>query len=100
MNRNQTPATISSLTFKVRGKPTVPVLSVADAAHKWEQYRMAQIIAGGGGCSQIGNGGIVREGGKIIARISYNGRIWDYAQRRLGSERSAGFALAQSTETD
>ncbi len=68
------------LTFKIHRKPAVPVLSVADAAAKWDAYRMAEMENGGGGCSEIGNGGIVRAGKQIVARISYNGRIWEGAQ--------------------
>lgn len=70
-----------TLLFKIHGKPSVPVLSVADAAAKWEKYRMAEMETGGGGCSQIGNGGTVYgtkngRGCHVVARISYNGRIW------------------------
>lgn len=60
-------------TFKVHGKPAVQVQSVEDAAAKWSQYRDRTEA----GCSEIGNGGIVREDGKIVARVSYNGRIWN-----------------------
>jgi hypothetical protein len=70
-------ANAQSLMFKIKGKPAVPVISVADAAKKWDDYRMASMMQGGGGCSQIGNGGIVRDGKKIVAKISYNGRIWE-----------------------
>lgn len=66
-----------SLTFKMSRKPAVAVASVADAAAKWAAYRMACIMNGGGGYSQIGNGGTVYEGKKAVAKISYNGRIWE-----------------------
>lgn len=69
---------VEGLTFKIHRKPAVPVASVADAAAKWCIYR--ETLAQSGeeyGCSQIGNGGIVRQGKKIVARISYNGRIWE-----------------------
>lgn len=66
-----------NLTFKMHRKPAVPVVSVADAAKKWEDYRMACIVAGEGGVSHIGNGGTVYEGKKAVAKISYNGRIWE-----------------------
>ena len=71
MNLQTTP----SLTFKISGKPRVPVLSVADAAAKWGAYRDQS----GGGVSEIGNGGIVRDGEKIVAKVSYNGRILERA---------------------
>ena len=69
----------SGLTFKIDGKPAVTVLSVADAAAKWRQYRDET----GEGVSVLGNGGIVRDGKRIVARVSYNGRIWDEPQREL-----------------
>lgn len=84
-------------TFKVRGKPAVAVLSVADAAAKWCLYREES----GEGCSTIGNGGVVRHGKKAVAWISYNGKIWDHnpndvrrhyaeeAQRLTNAEESA-----------
>lgn len=66
-------------TVKFRGK-TYPVESVEAAAAKWDEFRMAAMIAGGGGCSQIGNGVTVRDvDGKIVAKVSYNGRIWPVA---------------------
>ena len=68
--------TVESLTFKIHGKQAVPVLSVEDAAEKWNKYRLT-MGAQGFGCSDIGNGGIVRSGKTIIAKISYNGRVRD-----------------------
>lgn len=72
---------VEVFTFKINRKPAVQVASVEDAAAKWDAYRMAEIYNGGGGCSEIGNGGIVRQGKKIVARISYNGRIWEGSQK-------------------
>ena len=69
----------SNLTFKIDGKPTVAVLSVADAAAKWSKYRDELTE----GVSKIGNGGIVRDGKRIIARVSYNGRIWDEPRKAV-----------------
>ena len=68
---------IEGLTFKIHRKPAVPVASVADAAAKWNAYlhALAQNMEECG-CSHVGNGGIVRDGKKIVAKISYNGRIW------------------------
>ena len=67
-----------TLLFKMHRKPAVPVLSVADAAAKWAQYRDASME----GVSKLGNGGTVYgtkngRGCHVIARISYNGRIWE-----------------------
>ena len=70
------------LTFKIHRKPAVPVLSVADAAAKWAQYRDES----GEGCSTLGNGGVVRQGKKAIAWISYNGKIWDSTGAISGNE--------------
>ena len=69
---------VEGLTFKIHRKPAVPVASVADAAAKWNAYlsALAQNMEDYG-CSKVGNGGIVRQGKKIVARISYNGRIWE-----------------------
>lgn len=64
------------LTVKYRGK-TYPVESVEAAAAKWEEFRHAAICAGGGGVSEIGNGvAVCDESGAIVAKVSYNGRIW------------------------
>jgi len=59
------------LTVKFKGQ-TYPVASIKDAADQWDAFRMAS----NEGCSKIGNGLTVRDGGKIVAKISYNGRIW------------------------
>ena len=48
--------------------------SIKELAQKW--YDLA--LASGEGCSVIGNGGnVLDDNGKRIARISYNGRIWE-----------------------
>ena len=47
--------------------------SIKDAADKWNKF----VDASQGGVSQVGNGVIIREDGKPVARVSYNGRIWD-----------------------
>lgn len=65
---NVTPAA-PALTFKIHGKPAIPVLSFRDAADKWNRYVMECMKAGGGGCSQVGNGGVIRDGGKIVAKV-------------------------------
>ena len=75
IHRRMSMLTIHSLQFKVHGKPAVPVESVEDAAEKWNRYRLA-MGAQGLGCSDIGNGGVVRSGNDVVAKISYNGRIW------------------------
>lgn len=65
-----------SLSVKYHGK-TYPVASLADAAAKWDAFRFAAACAGDG-CSKVGNGVTVRNGaGKIVAKVSYNGRLWN-----------------------
>ena len=68
-----THATPRPLMYICFGKKRYEVVSVEDAATKWNAFRDASYA----GVSDIGNGVIVRDSnGKHIARISYNGRIW------------------------
>ena len=83
----------SGLTFKIHRKPAVPVASVADAAAKWSQYRDETMK----GVSQIGNGGIVRDGKRIVARVSYNGRIWEERQSMLDPATNWPFAYEKAS---
>lgn len=70
-------------TVKFRGK-TYPVESVEAAAAKWDEFRDTAIRAGGGGVSEIGNGLAVRdEHGALVAKVSYNGRVWPVAAPAL-----------------
>jgi 2'-5' RNA ligase len=56
------------------GSKRHPVESVADAQAKWTEFRDKS----GAGVSQVGNGvRVTDETGKLVARISYNGRVWD-----------------------
>lgn len=66
--------------FVVRGRDRLPVDSVEDAATKWEEFRDAveDEGPGAGGVSTLGNGlRVERADGTEVARISYNGRIWN-----------------------
>jgi len=65
------------LTFKIARHPAAIVESIADARAKWNEFVRRESEMGGGGCSEVGNGGIVRQGKRIVAKISYNGRVWD-----------------------
>ena len=50
--------------------------SVQELAQKW--YTL--MLASGEGVSTLGNGGnVLDDNGKRIAKISYNGRIWEGA---------------------
>lgn len=60
-----------SVTF---GGRTFKVESLNDAQAKWIEFRDRT----GAGVSSIGNGVRVTDGaGRFVARISYNGRVWD-----------------------
>ncbi len=71
-------------TFKIAKHAPVAVESVADARRKWNEFVRRESEMGGGGCSEVGNGGIVRQGKKIVAKISYNGRVWDTKGNEIG----------------
>ena len=48
--------------------------SIQDASNKWCELRDKSCL----GYSDIGNGGnVLDDNGKRIAKISYNGRIWN-----------------------
>ena len=50
------------------------VANIQDASKMWAEYRDLS----GMGVSEIGNGGnVLDDNGKRIAKISYNGRIWE-----------------------
>jgi hypothetical protein len=76
MNEIEMKQTAPMLFVAQKNKRRAVVQSVEDAAAKWVAYRSAELMNGGGGCSEIGNGGAVYVGSAIVARISYNGRIW------------------------
>ena len=60
--------------FVTFGNKKFEVDSLEDAAKKWNGYRDRT----GAGCSEIGNGVDVHdESGKLLGRVSYNGRIWN-----------------------
>lgn len=58
------------LTFRFDGR-SLEVASVAMAVECWTQHRESS----GGGVSEIGNGGTVRRGRILVARVAYNGRV-------------------------
>lgn len=67
------PAVKPSLSVEFGGK-TYPVESVEDALQKWVKFQETA----GAGVSQVGNGVEVKDQtGKVVGRISYNGRAWD-----------------------
>lgn len=64
------------LTVAIKGtkKMLVGVASFEDAASTWSRIRNESGIGASG---MLGGCGEVVEDGKVVARISYNGRIWD-----------------------
>jgi hypothetical protein len=59
--------------LKLSAKESVEVGSLADASRAFRAYIDANLL----GASQLHVGaGYVTEGGKAVARVSYNGRVW------------------------
>ena len=51
---------------------------VGDSLQQLSMKWYSLMLASGQGCSVIGNGGnVLDDNGKRIAKISYNGRIWE-----------------------
>lgn len=63
-----------------------PVASIQEASEKWTQFRQQSDA----GVSDVGNGVPVFENGKQVARISYNGRMWDMADNEIGANQAKG----------
>jgi hypothetical protein len=65
------------------GCPTlrVPVNDAEQIVRVWERYRDENGI--GASDMQNGCGDLIATDGTIVARISYNGRIWDVCGRRI-----------------
>jgi hypothetical protein len=62
------------------GRERFPVVSLEDASRIWRTFvDRIESTTGESGCSQIGNGyRVVNAKNKLVARISYNGRIWPH----------------------
>lgn len=71
--------TTAARTFNLNGK-WVPVKTLDEARAMWVEYR--DTTESSTGCGRIGGSelkrgcGEYREGGIMVARISYNGRMW------------------------
>jgi hypothetical protein len=65
------------------GCPTlhVPVNDAEQIVRIWEHYRDKNGI--GASDMKRGCGDLIAADGRVIARISYNGRIWDVSGRRV-----------------
>jgi N12 class adenine-specific DNA methylase len=60
------------------GGKTYPVESIEDAQSKWIRFQESANGGSAAGVSQVGNGvRITDQDGKFVARISFNGRVWD-----------------------
>ena len=67
---------MTKLTFirQRRGTKPIAVDSIARARDAWNTIRERT----NAGCSSLGNGGSVLDAdGRIVANISYNGRVWN-----------------------
>jgi GGDEF domain-containing protein len=73
---------VAQMEVEFRGK-RYPVESFADAQDKWDQFREQT----GAGASSIGDGAKVYLDGKEVARISYNGRMWETVEGRVDEDR-------------
>ena len=74
--------TTQSLEVEFNGK-RYPVGSIEDAKNKWEQFRDEFAVKTGMGVSGAGDGIPIFKNGKQIARISYNGRVWDNSDKEI-----------------
>ena len=73
------------------GGKTYPVESINDAQEKWIAFRDET----GEGVSKVGNGIRITDGaGRFVARISYNGRVWDGED----TARGGGKVIAESPD--
>lgn len=60
------------------GGKTYPVESIEDAQRKWIKFQETADGGGPVGVSKVGNGvQITDQNGKFVARISFNGRVWN-----------------------
>lgn len=60
------------------GGKTYAVDSVQDAQRKWIKFQESADGGGPAGVSQVGNGIPIKDGaGRLVARVAYNGRVFD-----------------------
>ena len=62
------------------GGNKVPVASFKEASQKWRAYRDEEGIGASG---MVRHDGDIVQGGKVVARVSYNGRVWDKADNEI-----------------
>lgn len=80
------------LTVEFNGE-VFDVESIQDAADKWNRFVETSM----GGVSQVGNGVTIKEDGKPIARVSYNGRIWDMDENEIVFDQKKKAPTQQDT---
>ena len=72
---------IKSQMFLKVGRHSTPILDIADASRKYQLLRDTADL----GASDLPEGKIM-EGGKAVARVSYNGRVWPVAPHFSGQK--------------
>jgi hypothetical protein len=88
------------MTLRHEGK-SYPVDSLADAATKYRAVIDRLAGEGAGGASQMGASPTIHDAsGKQIARISYNGRIWDMNDKELPGPYARDVKVEQITADD
>lgn len=59
-----------------------PVESIDDAQAKWDHF----VEKSGAGSSELGGDPVIYQDGKPVARISYNGRVWEYGDGKYSPD--------------
>ena len=72
------------------------VASFKDAAEKWGRF----VGASQGGVSQVGNGVVIKENGRPVARVSYNGRIWDMDDNEIVTDDASATYPGERKDRD
>lgn len=61
------------LTMKIGNRKAIEVSSIEDASLKYGRIRDKSLL----GVSRMSDGIITKPDGSFVARVSYNGRVWD-----------------------
>lgn len=69
----------------------VPVASADEASRIWSDYRDANGL--GASDMKSGCGNICEANGKVIAKVSYNGRVWDATGKTMLQDLPEGYGL-------
>ena len=73
------------LVLVAHGAPALRLIvkNLADGAKKWAEYRDRYDL---GASAMKQSCGFIRQGGKLVARVSYNGRLWDAAGQSISTQ--------------